>query len=87
MAGGGENGDMNASPEDAARQRWLTAVAQDSRTDERHLAAAAVIAHHPEVPEQHRPAADDLVVMGLAWRNEIDGGFSYTPIDPAGKPG
>ncbi|MGP4058630.1 hypothetical protein ACTWP6_28030 [Mycobacterium sp. 4D054] len=72
--------------EDAARQRWLAAVAEDSRTEERHRAAAEVIAHRPEVPEEHLAAAEELVQMGLAWRNELDGAFSYTPIDPAGKP-
>ncbi|ADU00894.1 hypothetical protein Mspyr1_43370 [Mycolicibacterium gilvum Spyr1] len=85
------NGEMTDAPEDTdnedtARQRWLSAVAEDSRTDQRHLAAAEVLAHRAELPEEHLAAADDLVVMGLAWRNEIDGEFSYTPIDPAGKP-
>ncbi|MEZ0340107.1 hypothetical protein ACAG25_09020 [Mycobacterium sp. pV006] len=69
------------------RQRWLSAVQADARTDARHHAAAEVIAHEPEVPAEHTEAAEELVRMGLAWRNELDGVLSYTPIDPAGKPG
>lgn len=72
--------------QDTARQRWLSAVAEDSRTEARHCAAAEVIAHRPQVPEEHFCAADELVQMGLAWKNELDGESSYTPIDPAGKP-
>ncbi|MEW5811455.1 MAG: hypothetical protein AB1925_18595 [Actinomycetota bacterium] len=72
--------------EDSARQRWLSAVAEDSRTEARHLAAAEVIAHRPQMPEEHLAAAEELVQMGLAWKNVLDGESSYTPIDPAGKP-
>ncbi|KWX69164.1 hypothetical protein [Mycobacterium sp. NAZ190054] len=72
--------------EDAAREWWLSAVEEDSRTDASHLAAAEIIAHNPRVPDEHIPAADALVRMQLAWKNEIDGEFSYTPIDPVGKP-
>lgn len=94
------NGGMTESPQgarnepvqedtdnqDTARQRWLSAVAEDPRTDARHSAAAEVIAHRPQVPDEHLAAAEELVQMGLAWKNELDGEFSYTPIDPAGKP-
>lgn len=72
--------------EDAVRQRWLSAVAEDSRTEPHHCAAAEVLAHDPQVPDEHVAAAEELVQMGLAWRNELDGVLSYTPIDPAGKP-
>ncbi|MGE2735449.1 hypothetical protein [Mycolicibacterium vaccae] len=71
----------------AERLRWLSAVVEDPRTEARHHAAAEVLAHEPSVPDEHLAAADDLVQMGLAWRNELDGEMSYTPIDPAGKPG
>ncbi|WNG88808.1 hypothetical protein C6A87_006175 [Mycobacterium sp. ITM-2016-00317] len=68
------------------RQRWLSAVTEDPRTGTQHHAAAEVIAHQPCVPREHISAAEELVQMGLAWRNELDGELSYTPIDPAGKP-
>jgi len=72
--------------EDAARQRWLSAVGEDPRTEARHLSAAEVMAHRTELPDEHRAAAEELVQMGLAWKNGFDGEFSYTPIDPGGKP-
>ncbi|MGE2729909.1 hypothetical protein ACQI4F_10545 [Mycolicibacterium vaccae] len=81
--------DHTEDPENQAaeRQRWLSAVAEDPRTESHHQAAAEVLAHEPSVPDEHLAAADELVQMGLAWRNELDGELSYTPIDPAGKPG
>ncbi|MBB2993667.1 hypothetical protein FHR72_005178 [Mycolicibacterium iranicum] len=91
MSESSESADVEAVPEDTdnedtARQRWLAAVAEDSRTEARHLSAAEVMAHRPELPDEHLAAAEELVQMGLAWKNELDGEFSYTPIDPAGKP-
>lgn len=82
-----ENPAEDPTNTDDARQRWLSAVAEDPRTQPQHCAAAEVLAHEPQVPDEHVAAAEELVQMGLAWRNELDGELSYTPIDPAGKPG
>lgn len=61
-----------------ARQEWLSQVKTDSRTTEKHHAAAEVIASSPVAPDEHVEAADELVRLGHLIRN-TDG--TYVPVD------
>ena len=67
---------------EAARQRWLAAVAADPRVNDSHRAAAEVLASSVTVPDEHAAAADELVTFGFLFANENG---SYAAVFPPGQ--
>jgi hypothetical protein len=61
-----------------ARQQWLDKVRAHAEVTDRHYAAAEVLAHTTEAPDEHRAAADDLVRIGFLSKNP-DG--TYAALD------
>lgn len=66
-----------------ARQQWLHAVRGHAEVTDRHYAAAEVLAHTSDCPQEHREAADDLVRLGFLGKNS-DG--TYAALDQWARP-
>jgi hypothetical protein len=66
--------DFGAMTAEEARQEFLKRVQEHPQTDERHYAAAEVLAHSETVPDEHVEAADELAQLGLVQKRP-DGSY------------